>query len=260
MNRLQSNREWEMWGEKDPLWGVAAYKDRKRTGSNPWNNDDFYKMGSQDWKDFSEVWSTFGMQKGSCLEIGCGAGRITRHIENDFDSVHAIDVSPGMLEYARENAGTKKTTFHLYDGVNIPLPDNSVEAAFSCHVFQHLDSLEDAHDLFLEVYRVLAPGGTLLIHIPVHFWPFRSKKYKALHKLGLKLGNMRKKWRRTLGNLGLTDPYMAGLSFPEEFFFSKLSRSGFEGGMLTTFALKSNNVPHTCYLVKKHKDDVQAPK
>ena len=42
-----------------------------------------------------------------------------------------------MLDYAKLRISTN---FHLTDGVHIPLDDESMTAAFSCHVLQHLDS------------------------------------------------------------------------------------------------------------------------
>src|ERR671936_920920 len=37
---------------------------------------------------------------GACVEVGCGPGRMTRHLAERFDRVVAVDVSPGMLALA----------------------------------------------------------------------------------------------------------------------------------------------------------------
>lgn len=52
-----------------------------------------------------------------------------------------------------------------------PIPDNSAEVLFSTHVFQHFDHRDDALRVFQEGYRILAPGGTLMIHLPLVHLP-----------------------------------------------------------------------------------------
>ena len=39
------------------------------------------------------------------LEIGCGAGRLTRALANFFGEVHAVDISGEMVAQARKRSG-----------------------------------------------------------------------------------------------------------------------------------------------------------
>ncbi|WWC92491.1 uncharacterized protein L201_007450 [Kwoniella dendrophila CBS 6074] len=52
------------------------------------------------------------------LEIGCGAGAVTKHFINTFKSVHAIDTSPTMIatlsEYLKEDPNMDKLTYFLH--------------------------------------------------------------------------------------------------------------------------------------------------
>jgi 2-polyprenyl-3-methyl-5-hydroxy-6-metoxy-1,4-benzoquinol methylase len=68
-------------------------KTEERVVLTPWTDKDFYQLGESDWKDFSRHWEMYGLSRESCLEIGCGAGRITMQLASYFKSVHAIDVS-----------------------------------------------------------------------------------------------------------------------------------------------------------------------
>jgi predicted SAM-dependent methyltransferase len=47
----------------------------------------------------------------------------------------------------------------------IPLPDNSVDVVYSCHMLEHLDR-QDALTFLKEARRALRPGGTLRIAVP----------------------------------------------------------------------------------------------
>ena len=92
----ESNIEWKKWGEKDPLWGAASCPGKERDGTDPWTDEEFYELGEADWQDFIAHWRKYGVDNRSCLEIGCGAGRITLHLAKHFQNTYAVDVSEGM--------------------------------------------------------------------------------------------------------------------------------------------------------------------
>ncbi len=98
MMELQSNKEWKKWGETDPLYGVAMWKGKEKDGADAWTDAEFYQLGESDWGDFRRRWERYGVSSKSCLEIGCGAGRITKQLSTYFDEVHAADVSDKMIE------------------------------------------------------------------------------------------------------------------------------------------------------------------
>jgi ubiquinone/menaquinone biosynthesis C-methylase UbiE len=177
---LASNQEWEAWGKLDPLNGVATIKERAKNGANPWTEETFYELGSIDWNLFRTKWEQYGLRPGTCVEIGCGAGRISVHMARYFETVHGVDISPGMIEYARQHTPSN-VRLHVTNGQEIPLPDRSVDAAFSTHVLQHLSSECTAAAYFKELGRVLRPGGTIMLHVPIIAWPWG--RFLGLHKL-----------------------------------------------------------------------------
>jgi 2-polyprenyl-3-methyl-5-hydroxy-6-metoxy-1,4-benzoquinol methylase len=97
MKKIASNKEWKKWGETDPLFGVASWQNKARDGSSPWTDQEFYQLGASDWGDFSSHWEKYGLNRESCLEIGCGAGRITLQLAAYFNQVHALDISEKMM-------------------------------------------------------------------------------------------------------------------------------------------------------------------
>jgi len=172
--RIASNLEWQAWGGKDPLFGVIPVPGKEKNGAQPWTDEEFYATGRADWGEFRQRWQRFGLNLESCLDIGCGAGRLTRAIAEDFQIVHGVDVAEGMIAYARPRM-TGNVRLHVTDGVTLPLPDRSLSAVFSVIVFLHFDRAEHAAAYFREIARVLRPGGTIMIQMPIHHWPSNMK-------------------------------------------------------------------------------------
>jgi ubiquinone/menaquinone biosynthesis C-methylase UbiE len=95
------------------------------------------------------------------LEIGCGIGRMTRHLAEAFGEVHATDVSAEMINQARERLRNYPNV-HLHEtsGVDFAeLPDDYFDMVFSVYVFQHVPDAEVIHSNIRDACRVLKPGG-----------------------------------------------------------------------------------------------------
>ncbi len=178
---MKSNFEWRAWGKVDPLYGVATIPDKSIDGAAPWTDEAFYRLGEADWNSFYPWWEKYGVSRELCLEIGCGAGRMTRQLAKYFGAVVGVDVSPGMIEYARAHLDPSIVTLHATDGLRLPLADDAVSAVFSVHVFQHFDTRGDAAQLVREVFRVMKPGATLMIHLPVIVWPWG--RFASVHPM-----------------------------------------------------------------------------
>lgn len=239
------------WGETDPLYAVATCPERNKDGASPWSNDDFYALGKSDWEDFRARWAQYGMGLDSCVEIGCGAGRITHHMAQDFGVVHAFDVSEHMLEYAREHVRGRNVEFQRTKGASLPVFDCSVESVFSCHVFQHFDSLEVARQYFLESFRILCEGGTIMIHVPLCQWPNGWRVYPWLHLVQTRLADWKADFNRQLIQAGIFRPLMRVLAYPIEWVFEELPNMGFEQVEISIVPLKRNGDPHALVLGRK---------
>jgi SAM-dependent methyltransferase len=252
---LKTNSEWLEWGRRDPLFGVASWAKKNVDGASPWTDAEFYALGASDWKDFNDRWRKYGYIADTFVEIGCGAGRITRQLASVFNHGHALDVSQDMIGYASKNVVTGNVEWHVTEGLTIPLNDNSVDAAFSCHVLQHLPNTDAAYAYFREVFRTLKPGGTLMIHLPVHMFPTAvSEKFARLcdslyggvqRVLDVKSGYQRLRMR--LGS----KPPMHGISFDLQRLHQTLMVMRFERVEFATFPTASNGNLHTFVLATR---------
>src|ERR1700761_8138462 len=116
---LKSNAEWKQWGKDDPLWAVSSWANKQKQDQSPWTDEEFYALGESDFRDLFHHWQHYGVSLESCLEIGCGAGRLTRQLAKAFNQVYAVDVSEDMIAYAREAVGTN-VQFSVIDGMHLP--------------------------------------------------------------------------------------------------------------------------------------------
>jgi len=251
MRDLDSNKEWKKWGELDPLFGVSSWRNKNKEGTNPWTNEDFYKLGESDWIDFRRRWEKYGVNNESCIEIGCGAGRITMQLASYFKEVHALDVSENMIKYAKKHITNPLVAFHMSKGIDIPLDDESAYSLFSTHVFQHLDSLSVAKDYFAEIARVLKPNGTLMIHLPIYRWPSNVRGFRQLYAIRKRVADIKANVKRVLMDFGMAKPIMRGLWYPVEFFYEELPKFGFDDIEISIFVTKSNNELHPFTFARK---------
>jgi SAM-dependent methyltransferase len=241
-----SNAEWRKWGSEDPFFGVAAWPGRQRAGSNPWTAPEFYALGQSMWSDLRRRWVAYGVDFRQVVDIGCGAGRLTKAMAADFDRVIGVDVSNGMLEVARANISESNVDLRLGDGINLPVETSTADAAFSAHVFQHLDSLALARANFSEIARVLKPGATMMVHLPVVMPPTGISGVLGLLAAKNRVDDVRatlRRWRRA--------PLMRWVQYPWPWLVRELPTLGLLDVELAVFATASSGIYHACVLARR---------
>lgn len=214
---MKSNLEWKKWGEIDPLYAVATWKGKERGSHQAWTDEEFYELGRTDWAQFEMQWRQYGLQEGHCLELGCGAGRVTAHLAKSFNHVTAVDVSQHQLDYAIARIQTANVSFKLTDGIHLPVPNGHVDAVFSVYVFQHFESRADALLVFKEIYRVLAEGGTIMIGLPLYELPDSSLRsiFRPMIAGFERLSDLKAAFNRRLILKGKWRPMMRRLRFEQ---------------------------------------------
>src|SRR5579885_3666135 len=94
------------------------------------------------------------------LDVGCGMGRIEKHLAPYCARICSVDVSDEMIAKARAwTAGRDNVEFHRGSSTDLSMfPDASFDFVFSYFVLQHTDH-EDALLALREIARVLKPGA-----------------------------------------------------------------------------------------------------
>lgn len=136
------------------------------TASAEWTDEEFFASGERTvaeevLTDMTNICQ--GKDPGAMrvLEIGCGAGRVTRALAQVFGEVWGVDISGEMIERARAALAAFPHAHVLQNnGTDLSaLGDIQFDFAFSSIVFQHIPSREVIETYVREVHRVLRPGG-----------------------------------------------------------------------------------------------------
>ncbi len=95
------------------------------------------------------------------LDLGCGPGPLTRaaaFLAGPSGRVVGLDAEPAMVEFARQQGGE----YVLGDAARPAFADASFDVVVSALALHHV-VMADRDEVFRQAYRLLAPGGRLLI-------------------------------------------------------------------------------------------------
>jgi len=136
------------------------------TANTAWTDEQFFESGERTVSE--EILTDMinicqGKEPGQMrvLEIGCGAGRVTRALAKLFGEIHAVDVSGEMVKLAREALADFPNAFvYQNNGKDLTVvPGGEYDFAFSTIVFQHIPSHAVIENYVREVSRLLRPGA-----------------------------------------------------------------------------------------------------
>ena len=100
------------------------------------------------------------------VDIGCGAGKITRALSQIGAYVTGIDPGERQLKLARSTEVIGNERFLEGTAEKLPLDDKSMDIALFCNSFHHVP--RDNFDIAIEeAHRVLKPGGNLYFSEPI---------------------------------------------------------------------------------------------
>lgn len=166
MDIKQQQRNWNQYGEIDPLWAILTRPDKK---GNKWKVAEFFKTGVEEVDALMRHVRSLGLNcpRGTALDFGCGVGRLTQALANYFAEVDGVDIAPSMIDLASTfNRHGDRCRYHLNETNDLKLfADNGFDFIYSNITLQHMPP-RHSRNYIMEFIRVLVPRGLLIFHQP----------------------------------------------------------------------------------------------
>jgi SAM-dependent methyltransferase len=168
---------WEHLGETEPYWSVLSHEQFKSSGIED-TRSEFYASGQSNVNTFFKTLERNGIDHSSlktCLEYGCGLGRVTSWLAKRFDSVIAYDISNTHLQLAQrfldeiniQNVSLNHISSPLLIG-NFP----KVDMVYSVIVLQH-NPPPIIRLIIRELVKALNSGGVAFFQVPTYRLGYR---------------------------------------------------------------------------------------
>lgn len=163
--------QWAALAGSEPHWSVLT-NDKFRLANFADHEADFFKSGQH----VATLIDTFAernglnIPRGHALELGCGTGRVTAALAASFDTVTAVDISPGHLQLCRE--ALEKRGIRNVSCRQLATP-HDVAALPECTLFVSTIVLQHnppplIHYLLDWCLSKVIPGGAALFQVPTH--------------------------------------------------------------------------------------------
>jgi len=117
-------------------------------------------------KNRMDIFTPYLFGKTKILELGCGEGLLSQIVQQKTGAdVFGVDISTSGIDLAKKR-GIKASVTDLND--KLPFPKNYFDLIFSDQVLEHVYNTDF---LLSETYRILKPGGIMIIITPnLSFW------------------------------------------------------------------------------------------
>ena len=107
------------------------------------------------------------------LDVGCGLGRAMAPLVGAGHRVDGVDISAGMLAFARQNPVLTQSQFFLSHGDDCgDAPRGAYDLACSLHAFHRIGPRSIRRAMLVAIAHTLRPGGMVSIQLP--FFPDRT--------------------------------------------------------------------------------------
>jgi ubiquinone biosynthesis O-methyltransferase len=173
------------------------------------------------------------------LDAGCGTGWFSKPAAERGAKVTSMDLGEKLLEEVKKKCESTRVVGSIME---MPFEDNSFDYVVSSEVIEHIP---DANAAIKELYRVLKPGGTLVLTTPNKVWYFAiwfANTFKLRPYQGLENWLSQGELRRMLQGAGFQVetmhgihlfPFISPLFYPVLNFFHRF-KSGLGSLMLNT--------------------------
>jgi len=167
-----TQRTWQELGATEPHWSVVIAEEYRQANIQV-SKESFYRTGQQHVAQLFSSLERNGVEHSgfkTCLDYGCGVGRITRHLAERFEQVFAYDISLSHLKCAEDYLTGENVSNVVFSHMKRvrdieALPKTDV--AYSMLVLQHNPPPVIAF-IIEGLVRALNPGGIAFFQLPTY--------------------------------------------------------------------------------------------
>lgn len=142
------------------------------------------------------------------LDAGCGTGLFSKVACDRGADVYSMDLGENLLNEVKKKCNSNRVVGSILE---IPFPDNTFDIVMSSEVIEHVP---DPKKAIAELYRVLKPGGIMVLTTPNKFWYFAiwiANTFKLRPYQGLENWTGWWEMQRTVNNLGFKTEKQVGV-------------------------------------------------
>ena len=165
------------------MWAILTDREKRNGG---WDVDEFFTTGRAEIAQLMARSSALGRpaRRGTALDFGCGAGRLTQALADYFDTVTGVDIAPAMLELARRyNRHGERCRYVLNTESHLEFfPASSFDLVYSRITLQHLPP-RIIRKYLAEFIRVLRTDGLLVFQLPDRYRNWRDWLRHSLYRI-----------------------------------------------------------------------------
>lgn len=113
------------------------------------------------------------------LEVGCGIGNLTRYFLDSCNKLICLDTSPFFIKHLQiDYPELELYNFDIADDKVLSLENKNIDTIVSVNVLEHV---ENDNKALSNMFRLLQPGGHLLLFVPALSWLFGSLDENVKH-------------------------------------------------------------------------------
>lgn len=167
MLRQDHSRQWELFGQRDPYYGVLTHEQFKRDALGDDARSRFFASGDEQFNDLLSDASSLADPDFSperVLEYGCGVGRLLIPAARQARRVVGVDISTSMLSEARRNCEAAGVSdIELITPDRLP-SEADFDFVFSFAVLIHVPR-RTGEEIIARLAGLLRPGGVGAISV-----------------------------------------------------------------------------------------------
>jgi SAM-dependent methyltransferase len=166
------HKQWDSLGATEPYWSVIT-QPQNYLAAFDLNREQFYASGNESCQTFLATLRRCDInpaQLDTCLEVGCGVGRVTGYLAGAFGKVIATDISVKHLDLAKTHLAEKgvlNVELKLWHNVDQMRQLPQVDAIMSVITLQHNPPPIIACMLTILLSN-LRSGGVAYLQIPTY--------------------------------------------------------------------------------------------